>query len=67
MRKHLAVLIAAVILPVLAFAVPAQARTQYPYRLIDLGTFGGPSSFLDMPGVPITGNGTVLGRMSRSS
>jgi probable HAF family extracellular repeat protein len=61
MRKHLAVLIAAAILPALAFAVPAQARTQYPYKLIDLGTFGGPSSFLDEPAIPITSQGVVLG------
>jgi uncharacterized membrane protein len=59
--RLLAVLIAAAIVPALTFAAPAQARAQYPYRLIDLGTFGGPSSFLDLPGVPITSNGTVLG------
>lgn len=61
MRKHLAVLSAAVILPALAFAVPAQARSQYPYRLIDLGTFGGPSSFIDEPAIPVTSQGVVLG------
>ena len=62
MRKRLAALIAAAIVPALTFAAPAHARTQYPYKLIDLGTFGGPSSFLDLPGVPITSNGTVLGQ-----
>ena len=62
MNKRLAALIAAAVLPALTFAVPAHARAQYPYRLIDLGTFGGPSSFLDLPGVPITSNGTVLGQ-----
>ena len=61
MSKHLAVLIAAAILPALTFAVPAQARTQYPYTLIDLGTFGGPSSFLDLPAIPLTSQGVVLG------
>ena len=61
MSKHLAVLIAAAILPALTFAVPAQARTQYPYTLIDLGTFGGPSSFLDEPDIPLTSQGVVLG------
>lgn len=61
MRKRLAVLIAAATLPVLTATVPAQARTQYPYRLIDLGTFGGPSSFLDEPAIPITSQGVVLG------
>jgi len=59
MSKRLAVLIAAAIVPALTFAAPAHARTQYPYTLIDLGTFGGPSSWLTV--VPITSNGTVLG------
>jgi probable HAF family extracellular repeat protein len=61
MRKRLAALIAAAIVPALTFTVPAHARTQYPYRLVDPGTFGGPGSFLDLPGLPITSNGTVLG------
>jgi len=59
MSKRLTVLIAAAIVPALTFAAPAHARTQYPYTLIDLGTFGGPSSWLTV--VPITSNGTVLG------
>ena len=59
--KRLAALIAAAILPALTFAVPAQARAQYPYRLIDLGTFGGPSSFVELPAIPITSQGVVLG------
>ena len=46
MSQRLAALIAAAILPALTFAVPSQARAQYPYKLIDPGTFGGPSSFL---------------------
>ena len=62
MSKRLAVLIAAAIVPALTFAIPAQAHTQHPYTLIDLGTFGGPSSFLDEPDVPITSTGTVLGQ-----
>jgi len=48
MSKRLAVLIAAAIAPALTFAVPAHARTAYPYRLIDLGAFGGPSSFVEL-------------------
>jgi len=60
MSKRLAALIAAAIVPALTFAVPAHARTQYPYRLVDPGTFGGPGSFLGLPGA-ITSNGTVLG------
>jgi hypothetical protein len=62
MSKRLAALIAAVMVAALTFAAPAHARTRYPYKLIDLGAFGGPSSFLDLPGVPITSNGTVLGQ-----
>ena len=59
--KRLAALIAAAILSALTFAVPAQARAQYPYTLIDPGTFGGPSSFLDAPGVELTDQGILLG------
>lgn len=45
-----------------AVAAPVAAHAQsYPYTLVDPGTFGGPGSFLDLPGVPITSNGTVLG------
>jgi probable HAF family extracellular repeat protein len=54
--------IASPILPALTFAVPSQARAQYPYKLIDPGTFGGPSSYVMLPGLPITGDGTVLGQ-----
>jgi hypothetical protein len=39
----------------------AVANARYPYTLVDPGTFGGPSSFVDLPGVPITGDGTVIG------
>ena len=60
MSKRLALLIAAAIMPALTFAAPAHARAQYPYKLIDLGTFGGPSSWLTV--LPITSNGTVLHR-----
>src|SRR5215831_5241080 len=61
MSKRLAVLIAAAILPALTFAIPARAQAkQYPYRLVDPGTFGGPGSFLTLPG-SITRNGTVIG------
>jgi hypothetical protein len=50
---------------VLAVAAPghavAKSGAAYPYTLVDPGTFGGPSSFVDLPGVPITRDGTVLG------
>jgi probable HAF family extracellular repeat protein len=39
----------------------ATAVKRYPYTLVDTGTFGGPSSFLDGPAVPISSQGTLLG------
>lgn len=53
----------------LAFAVagPAHAAARYPYTLIDPGTLGGPSSFLDLPGVPLTSNGTLIGTADTST
>lgn len=58
-------LIAVAICCLAAFAAPRQAVARsgaaYPYTLIDPGTFGGPSSFLDLPGVPISSDGTVIG------
>jgi probable HAF family extracellular repeat protein len=53
-------LIAVVLTFAFGFAAQAQAEP-YPYTLIDPGTFGGPSSFLDEPGIPLTGDGTLLG------
>jgi probable HAF family extracellular repeat protein len=47
---------------VLAGVSAAQARrAAYPYTLIDPGTFGGPQSFPQLPGFPLTANGAVLG------
>jgi probable HAF family extracellular repeat protein len=51
----------------LALVGPAQASAQYPYTLVDPGTFGGPSSFLDLPGVPLTSNGTLIGTADTST
>jgi probable HAF family extracellular repeat protein len=45
----------------LATTGSAQARTQYPYTLVDPGTFGGPQSFLNVPGIPLTKDGMLLG------
>src|SRR5262249_52280515 len=42
-------------------SLPAHARTQYPYRLVDPGTFGGPQNFLNLPAVPLTRDGSLLG------
>jgi hypothetical protein len=54
-------LIAAVILAALTFAVPAHAHALHPYTLVDPATFGGPNSFFDGPGVPLTSQGALVG------
>lgn len=55
-------LIAIACLVIFVVVAPAAAHAQsYPYTLIDPGTFGGPSSYLDEPGVSITSNGAILG------
>jgi probable HAF family extracellular repeat protein len=46
---------------------PAAAAKRYPYTLVDSGTFGGPGSFIDEPGVPITSQGTLLGQADVST
>lgn len=61
MSKRAAAVIAGTILCALTFVVPGRAQAQYPYTLIDPGTFGGPSSYLDEPGIPFTSDGTLLG------
>jgi probable HAF family extracellular repeat protein len=55
-------LVTAVILSTLAFAVPAEARAQYPYKLVDLGTLGGPQSDVGNQPVPVaTRQGAFVG------
>jgi probable HAF family extracellular repeat protein len=73
MRKRVGTVIAAAVVPTLAFAIPAlaesghlgddgpQAGQQHPYTLVDPGTFGGPQAFLNLPAVPFTGRGGLLG------
>src|SRR6516165_2227830 len=63
MRKYWPLLpVAATLLAGAAAAVPAQAAaSQHPYRLVNPGTFGGPQSYLDLPAVPLTSNGALLG------
>jgi probable HAF family extracellular repeat protein len=63
MRKYWPLLpVAATLLAGAAAAVPAQAAaSQHPYRLVNPGTFGGPRSYLDLPAVPVTSNGALLG------
>jgi probable HAF family extracellular repeat protein len=51
---------AAVVLA-LAVVAPAQARAKYPYTLVDPGTFGGPQSELNLPAIPVTPQGMLLG------
>ena len=48
----------------LALSKPALAATQPAaprYALIDVGTFGGPQAFINLPGYPLTARGAVLG------
>jgi probable HAF family extracellular repeat protein len=63
MTKCLPVLpVAAILLAAAATTAPAQAAaSQHPYRLVDPGTFGGPQSFLNLPAVPLTPGGALLG------
>jgi probable HAF family extracellular repeat protein len=39
----------------------SHARTHWPYTLVVPGTLGGPSSYLDEPGIPLTSDGTLIG------
>jgi probable HAF family extracellular repeat protein len=41
--------------------LPAQAHTRYPYTLVDPGTFGGPQNDINLPAVPLTPRGVLLG------
>ena len=73
MRKRLGALIAAAIVPALACAIPAHASSEqagedggqagqhHPYTLVDPGTLGGAQAFLNLPAIPFTGRGGLLG------
>ena len=55
----------------MSLALPGQGTAQahaasYPYRLVDPGTFGGPQSFLNLPAVPLTKQGGLLGTADKS-
>jgi len=54
-------MLVAVLLPALSEAHPTGVSAAPHYALIDVGTFGGPHAELDLPGVPITSQGAVIG------
>jgi probable HAF family extracellular repeat protein len=51
----------AVVLVALIAVAPAHANPQNPYTLVDPGTLGGPQSALNLPAVPLTQDGSLLG------
>jgi len=58
-------LVSTAVAAALALAIAAgiaQAKSApHPYKLVDPGTLGGPQSFLNLPGVPITPAGALIG------
>lgn len=64
-RPTLMLRVAAVAAMLLSLAAvgPAAGRAakRYPYRLVVPGTFGGPSNYLDEPGIPFTSKGILIG------
>lgn len=54
------VIMTAVVVPAQAHT-NASARTKYPYTLVDPGTFGGPQNDINLPAVPLTPQGVLLG------
>jgi probable HAF family extracellular repeat protein len=59
--------IATAVVVAAAGSARATAVKRYPYTLVDTGTFGGPSSFLDGPGVPLPSAGALLGQADMST
>jgi probable HAF family extracellular repeat protein len=66
MRSRLTGLLAGAVFCALVGASPALAGAQYPYTLVDPGTFGGPNSELNLPGFPITPEGALIGSADTS-
>jgi len=65
-RRRAALAACPVVVAAVALVLPGQWIAQagaatYPYRLVDVGTFGGPQAALDLTGYPITSHGAVLG------
>jgi probable HAF family extracellular repeat protein len=58
-------IVAAGAISALFLSAPALAAVSQPtaprYALIDVGTFGGPQAFFNIPGYPITSQGAVVG------
>jgi probable HAF family extracellular repeat protein len=44
-----------------ARAARPSGHIEYPYRLVDLGTYGGPNSFQNYPGRSLTDDGAAIG------
>jgi probable HAF family extracellular repeat protein len=66
MRKLTVVTLAAALLAVLATA-PAGAKAAPAYTLTDVGTLGGPQAFVNLPGEPLTRQGSVIGTADTTS
>src|SRR6266566_3733592 len=63
-RKRLTRSLASAVLASMAMLATTQVSTALPaprYALFDLGTLGGPQTYLNLPGFPITNQGFVLG------
>ncbi|MGN6167009.1 MAG: hypothetical protein ACTHQQ_02400 [Solirubrobacteraceae bacterium] len=64
-RPHGMLLLTAAALALFAVsALPVAAhvkRVAHPYRLVVPGTFGGPSNYLQEPGIPYTSKGVLIG------
>ena len=61
MRRLIALSLTVGLICLAATAATALASAGPRYALTDVGTFGGPQAFINLPGVPITSHGAVLG------
>lgn len=65
-RRLATVTIAAIALLGLIATAPAGAKPTPAYILTDVGTFGGPQAFMNLPGEPLTRQGGVIGTADTS-